>query len=133
MTIDEFLKGLKYYYNRQTAIENQEESLKRLKAKLYYPKTSLFERSSGKGNTSDYLTDAMEKQEALEEKLCRNREIQQEIDRILSLLTDEERDIIRRRYMEEEPCCDICKDMHVSRRTLYRRIEGIKEKLMMYF
>lgn len=59
--------------------------------------------------------------------------MQKQIDNILGSLPYEEKYIIRRRYMDEEPVEQICGELHISRRTFYRRLNDARDVLSLFF
>ena len=51
------------------------------------------------------------------------------IENLLAVLSDEERDLLVLRFVNDEPISLICDELNISRFALYRRIRNIKKKL----
>ena len=81
----------------------------------------LFRSLDGTGQTGKAESDGGAFAETIIEKLY--------IENLLAVLSDEERDLLVLRFVNDEPISLICDELNISRFALYRRIRNIKKKL----
>lgn len=82
---------------------------------------TLLLRCDGTGQTWKAESDGGAFAEAIIEKLY--------IENLLVALSDEERDLLVLRFVNDEPISLICDELNISRFALYRKIRSIKKKL----
>ena len=91
------------------------------KRNIYKSQIEQLERCDGTGQTWKAESDGGAFAEAIIEKLY--------IENLLVALSDEERDLLVLRFVNDEPISLICDELNISRFALYRSIRNIKKKL----
>lgn len=91
------------------------------KRNIYKSQIEQLERRDGTGQTGKAESDGGAFAETIIEKLY--------IENLLAALSDEERDLLVLRFVNDEPISLICDELNISRFALYRRIRNIKKKL----
>lgn len=102
---------------------NYDESGKRIRF-LYTIARNLCIDESRKKSFEDYSLDSSENKGTTEDFIT-----QIYVKQILSQLSEEDRDLMIMRYINQESITDICEVVGVSRFALYRRLRGIKKVL----
>lgn len=91
------------------------------KRNIYKSQIEQLERRDGTGQTWKAESDGGVFAETIIEKLY--------IENLLVALSDEERDLLVLRFVNDEPISLICDELNISRFALYRSIRNIKKKL----
>ena len=91
------------------------------KRNIYKSQIEQLKRRDGTGQTGKAESDGGAFAETIIEKLY--------IENLLAVLSDEERDLLVLRFVNDEPISLICDELNISRFALYRRIRNIKKKL----
>lgn len=91
------------------------------KRNIYKSQIEQLERRDGTGQTGKAESDGGAFAETIIEKLY--------IENLLAVLSDEERDLLVLRFVNDEPISLICDELNISRFALYRSIRNIKKKL----